>query len=145
MGRVTSVGILAFAILLGLGAAAPAQSVQTLKMSMVSFTFVPDVVTFHEAQRVVLQLSNDDTQPRAHSLASLYLNTVSYTVDGPAKQGQTPDGVKYILLEQGQKAQVSFVPTTRGQWSTFCSVYNHAARGETGAIIVWPAGYRPSH
>jgi hypothetical protein len=144
MGRVTLAGTLVFALLLGLGAAAPAQPVQTIKMSMVSFKFVPDIVTVHEGRRVVLQLSNDDTQSRAHSLASLYLNTVDYTVTGPAKQGVTPDGVKYILLDAGQRAEVSFVPAARGQWSMFCSVYNHAARGETGAIVVWPAGYNPT-
>lgn len=144
MGRVMITGALVAVLLLGLGAAAPAQPVQTIRMSMVSFKFVPDVLTVHAGQRVVLQLSNDDTQPRAHSLASLYWNTVNYTVTGPAKQGVTPDGVKYILLERGQKADVTFVPTARGQWSAFCSVFNHAARGETGAIVVWPAGYHVS-
>lgn len=141
MGRVTIAGTLACMLLLGLGAAAPAQQVQTIKMSMVSFKFVPEIVTLHEGQRVVLQLSNDDPQPRAHSVASLFWNTVSYTVTGPAKQGVTPDGVKYVLLDAGQKAEVTFVPAGRGQWSTFCSVFNHAARGETGAVIVWPPGF----
>ena len=144
MRRAVVSGALAFVLVLGFGAAAPAQPVQVIKMSMVSFKFIPDIVTLHEGQRVVLQLSNDDPQPRAHSIASLYLNTVSYTVTGPAKQGVTPDGIKYVLLDQGQKAEVTFVPAARGQWSTFCSVFNHGARGETGAIIVWPSGYRPA-
>ncbi len=141
MGRVMVASALAFVLLLGLGASAPAQPVQTIKMSMVSFKFIPEIVILHEGQRVVVQLSNDDPQPRAHSVASVFWNTVSYTVTGPAKQGVTPDGSKYILLDAGQKAEITFVPAGRGQWSTFCSVFNHAARGETGAIIVWPAGY----
>ncbi|HEV2439989.1 MAG TPA: cupredoxin domain-containing protein [bacterium] len=145
MGRLTIAGALTLVLLLGLGAAAPAQQVQTIKMSMVSFKFIPDVVTLHEGQRVVLQLLNDDPQPRAHSVASMFWSTVSYTVTGPAKQGVTPDGNKYILLDAGQKAEVTFVPAARGQWSTFCSVFNHAARGETGAIVVWPAGFHPTN
>jgi hypothetical protein len=118
MLRAVAGGALAFVLLLGLGAAAPAQTPQavlTIKMSMVSYKFVPDIVTLHDGQHAVLQLSNDDPQPRAHSFASLFLNTASYTVTGPAKQGVTPDGIKYI-----------------------------AARGETGVIVVWPAGYRPA-
>jgi uncharacterized cupredoxin-like copper-binding protein len=144
MGRAMVAGTLALTLLLGVGAAAPAQPVQTIKLSMVSFKFTPEIVILHEGQRVVLQLSNDDTQSRAHSIASLFWNTVSYTVAGPAKQGVTPDGIKYVVLDPGQTAEVTFVPAGRGQWSTFCSVFNHAARGETGAIIVWPAGYRPA-
>ena len=133
-------GMLALVALLGFGAGVGAQPVQTIKVSMVSFKFVPDIITVHQGQRVVLQLSNDDPQ-RAHSIASVYLNTITYTVTGPAKQGVTPDGAKYVLLDAGAKADMSFVPTARGQWSMFCSVFNHAARGETGAFVVWPAGY----
>lgn len=144
MGRLTLAGTLALVLLLALGSAAPAQQVQTIKMSLISWKFIPDIVTLHEGQRVVLQLSNDDPQPRSHALASMYWNTVGYTVTGPAKQGVTPDGIKYVLLDAGQKAEVTFVPAGRGQWSMFCSVFNHASRGQTGAIVVWPAGYHVS-
>ncbi|HLW48697.1 MAG TPA: hypothetical protein VKW09_13140 [bacterium] len=142
MARVTLRVLLVILALGGLGTAGRAQPVQTIKVSMVSFKFAPDLITLHEGQRTVLHLTNDDTQQRAHSLASMYLNATAYTVEGPAKQGVTPDGVKYILLEADQAADMTLVPTGRGPWSMFCSVFNHAARGATGAIVAWPAGYR---
>lgn len=141
MRQMAAAASLVLMALVGLGAGAGAQPVDTIKVSMVSFKFEPDLIRLHEGQRTVIHLSNDDPQ-RAHSLASIYWNTVTYTVQGPAKQGVTPDGVKYVLLDPGQTADVAFVPAARGQWSMFCSVFNHAARGETGAIVVWPAGYR---
>jgi hypothetical protein len=144
MRRIGLVAALLALALGGLGTGVHAQPAQMIKLSMVSFKFVPDLITLHEGQRTVLHLTNDDTQQRAHSVASIYWNTVSYTVQGAAKQGTTPDGVKYVLLDAGQTADVTFVPAARGQWSMFCSVFNHAARGETGAIVVWPAGYRSS-
>lgn len=146
MGRVTFAGVLACALLLGLGVAAPAQQVQVIKIAMDSFKFTPSVVTFNAGQRVVIQLANVDPKPDyAHTFASQYLSTVDYTVTGKAKQGVTKDGVKYVLVEPGNTAEIIFVPSGRGQWSFFCSAYNHASKGQTGALVVWPAGYKPAN
>ena len=145
MGRATIAGVVAFALLLGLGAAAPAQPVQVIKVSMDSFKFTPDVLTFNAGQRVVVQLTNVDPKPDyAHTFASQYLSTVDYTVTGQAKQGVTKDGVKYVLVEPGKSAEISFVPAGRGQWTFYCSSYNHASKGQTGALVVWPPGYAPN-
>lgn len=145
MGRLTIAGVLALVLLLGLGVAAPAQQVQVIKVSMDSFKFTPNVLTVNAGQRVVVQLTNVDPKPDyAHTFASQYLSTVDYTVTGTAKQGVTKDGNKYVLVEPGKSAEISFIPTGRGQWTFYCSAYNHASKGQTGALVVWPAGYNPT-
>jgi len=145
MGRLTIAGVLASVLLLGLGIAAPAQQVQVIKVSMDSFKFTPNVLTFNAGQRVVVQLTNVDPKPDyAHTFASQYLSTVDYTVTGTAKQGVTKDGNKYVLVEPGKSAEISFVPAGRGPWTFYCSAYNHASKGQTGALVVWPAGYNPT-
>lgn len=83
----------------------------------------------------------DKNAGRAHSFTSQYLGSVDYTVTGKAKQRVTKDGDKYVVVEQGDTAQISVVPSGRGQWTFYCSLYNHASRGQTGALVVWPAGY----
>ena len=145
MGRAMLAGLLAVALLLGVGAAAPAQPVQLIKVSMDSFKYTPNVLTVNAGQRVVVQLANVDAKPDyAHTFASQYLSTVDYTVTGKARQGVTKDGVKYVLVEPGNTAEISFVPAARGQWSFYCSAYNHASKGQTGALVVWPPGYNPT-
>lgn len=145
MGRATVAGALAFVLLLGFGVAAPAQKIQVIKVSMDSFKFTPSVLTVNAGERVVIQLANVDPKPDyAHTLASQYLSMVDYTVTGKAKQGVTKDGNKYVLVEPGNTAEISFVPAGHGQWSFYCSAYNHASKGQTGALVVWPAGYNPT-
>lgn len=145
MGRGFVVGTLACALLLTLNVTAPAQPVHLIKVSMDSFKFTPSVLTFNAGQRVVIQLTNVDPKPDyAHSFTSQYLSSVDYTVTGTAKQGVTKEGVKYVLVEPGKTAEISFVPSGHGQWTFYCSLYNHASKGQTGALVVWPAGYTPA-
>jgi uncharacterized cupredoxin-like copper-binding protein len=132
--------LVAFALLINLSTASPAQQVRTIKVSLVSFKFDPDVLTLNEGDRVILQLQNIDKE-RPHSFASPYFSTVDLTVRGDAKQDVTKDGWKTIILEPGTKAEAEFVARGRGQWTFICSLYNHASRGQTGALIVWPQGY----
>ena len=134
--------VLAIVLVFGMGSSSPAKSVRTIKVSMVSYKFVPEILKFNEGDRVIIQLSNDDTRPRAHAIASPYLSTVDLTVRGQAKVLVTPDGWKSVQLDQGQKAEVEFVARGHGQWVFICPVFNHASNGETGAFIVWPAGYQ---
>lgn len=134
--------LLVAVLLFGLGATSPAlaQPTRVIHIAMSSFKFEPDLFFVNEGDRVVLQLENIDPQ-RNHNFDSPYLSQVDFTVTGQFKQGVTPAGTKYVLVEPRQKAEVTFVATGRGQYGFVCSVFNHAARGETGAFVVWPAGY----
>lgn len=136
------IALLVAVLLFGLGATppAPAQPTRVIHIAMSSFKFEPDLFFVNEGDRVVLQLENIDPQ-RNHNFDSPYLSQVDFTVTGQFKQGVTPAGTKYVLVEPRQKAEVTFVAKGRGQYAFVCSVFNHAARGETGAFVVWPAGY----
>lgn len=138
--------LLGCALLFALNAPAPAQPVHLIKVAMDSYSYTPSVLTFNAGQHVVIELTNVDKQHpgRAHSFTSQYLGSVDYTVTGKAKQGVTKDGDKYVIVEDGDTAQISFVPSGRGQWTFYCSLYNHASLGQTGALVVWPAGYNPA-
>ena len=117
---------------------------RTINVSIVSYKFDPSLITMNAGDRITIQLSNDDPDKRAHSMASAFFSTVDYTVTGNAKQGVAKDGWKYILLDAGEKAAVSFVvPANPGQVTFICEQYNHAARGQVGTFVIWPAGYKP--
>jgi len=120
-----------------------AQPARVIRITMVSYKFDPSIVTFNAGDRVTLQLENTDPQGRGHSIASPYFSTVDYTVTGDAKQVVAPDGWKTIILDPGKKAEVTFLAQGKGQFTFVCEARGHAANGQTGQFIVWPAGYRP--
>ena len=140
--RISVISLLVVALLFGLSTAspAPAQTKRVIHVAMSSFKFEPDLFFVNEGDTVVLQLDNIDPQ-RPHNFDSLYLSNVDFTVSGQFKQGVSKDGAKYVLVEPTQKAEITFVAKGRGQYGFVCSVFNHASRGETGAFVVWPAGY----
>jgi len=135
-------------LLLGASLMTSAQTAptRTIKVSMVSFRYEPSVITMNVGDRVSLQITNDDkAHPgRAHSFASPFFQSLDYTVTGEAQQGVAKgDGWKYILIDDGKTAEVTFVPQTPGQFNFLCEQYNHASLGQVGAFVVWPAGYKP--
>jgi plastocyanin len=140
---------LAVALLLGASLMTSAQTplTRTIKVSMVSFKYDPGVITMNVGDRITLQITNDDkAHPgRAHSVASPFFQSLNYTVTGDAQQGVAKgDGWKYVLIDNGKTAEVTFVPQTPGQFNFLCEQYNHASLGQVGTFIVWPAGYKPS-
>ena len=145
--RLVIASLLGGALLLGASLVTSAQTPPTrvIKVSMVSFKYDPSVITMHVGERVTLQITNDDKDHpgRAHSIGSQFWSAVDYTVSGDAKEGVSKDGWKYILIDDGKTAQVTFVPKSPGQVNFLCEQYNHASLGQVGTFIVWPAGYKP--
>lgn len=139
------VAVLVAGLIFGVGPTppAPAQPLRVIHIAMSSFKFDPDLFFVHEGDRVVLQLENIDPQ-RNHNFDSPYLSQVEFTVTGQFKQGVSKEGTKYVFVEPGRKAEVTFVAKGHGQFGFVCSLFNHAARGEVGAFVVWPAGYHPA-
>ena len=127
-------------MLVGLSGASPAQARREIHMTATSFKFEPNIFSVNEGDTVVLQLENIDKQ-RPHAFNSPYLSQVDFTVTGQGKQDVTKDGSKYIRLEPGEKAEITFVAKGRGQYGFLCNLFTHASNGQTGAFIVWPAGY----
>ena len=138
--RIPAAAILAGVLLFGLSAGSPAKTRRVIPIVLSSFKFEPSLFFVNEGDTVVLQLENVATD-RPHAFNSSYLSTVDVHVSGQGKQGVTTDGTKYIRLEPGEKAEVTFVAKGRGQYGFVCNLYNHAARGQTGAFVIWPAGY----
>ncbi len=127
-------------LLFGVSGPAPAQTKLVIKINLSSWKFEPDIIKFNDGDTVVLQLVNVDSQ-RPHNIASAFLNTVDLTLRGDAVQGTTPDGWKHVQVEPGKTGEIEFVAKGRGQVGFICSVFDHASRGMTGAMIIWPAGY----
>ncbi|MDR7562975.1 MAG: cupredoxin domain-containing protein [Armatimonadota bacterium] len=119
--------------------AASAPSRKVFRISMTSFKFDPSIIRFHEGDRVVLQLVNEDPQ-RPHNIASAYFDQVELTVRGEFRRGTTSDGRPFVFVEPGNQAEVEFVARGRGQYSFLCSVGQHAAQGMTGAFAILPPG-----
>jgi len=140
--RALIIGLFAGALLLALGAPAPAQMKRVIKVNLSSWKFEPDILKLNDGDTVVLQLVNVDTQ-RPHNIASSFFSTINLTVRGDATQGTTSEGWKRVQLEPGKSGEVEFAVKGRGQVSFICAVFDHATRGMTGAFILWPPGYMP--
>ena len=116
--------------------AQPAPATQVIKVSMTSYSYDPNILTFKAGEKIDLQLTNVDPAGRGHSFGSPYWSTVKFTLTGDGKQGVSKDGWTYIQVDAGKTADITFVAAGRGQYDFLCELYNHAARGQTGQIIV---------
>ena len=146
--RLMLASLLMAALLIGSSLVTSAQTAltRTIKISMVSYKYDPSIITMNVGDRVTLQVTNDDkAHPgRAHSIASPFFQSLDYTVSGDAQQGVAKgDGWKYVIIDEGKTAEVTFVPRTPGQFNFLCEQYNHSSLGQVGTFIVWPAGYKP--
>ncbi|HKX17747.1 MAG TPA: cupredoxin domain-containing protein [bacterium] len=146
--RVSVAIVVAVALLFGTSLMTLAQTPPTrvIKVSMVSYKYDPSIITMNVGDRVTLQVTNADKDHpgRAHSIASPFFQSLNYTVSGDAQQGVAKgDGWKYIVVDYGKTAEVTFVPETPGQFNFLCEQYNHSSLGQVGTFIVWPAGYKP--
>lgn len=139
---IPATALLAAVLLVGLTgpSPAPAQTKRVIPITLSSFKYEPNMFFVNEGDTVVLQLENIDPK-RPHAFNSPYLSKVDFTVTGQYKQAEAKDGTKYVQLEPGQKAELMFVAKERGQYGFVCSLFNHAAQGQTGAFVIWPAGY----
>jgi uncharacterized cupredoxin-like copper-binding protein len=138
MARRLLLALLVAAWSVSLAAAGPAP--RTIRVSMTSFKFEPNIIRLVAGERVVLELVNEDPQ-RPHNLASELFNQVELTVRGEFRQGTTADGRRFVFVDAGKRAEVEFtVPRVNsGQVGFLCSVGQHAAQGMTGAFVVQPS------
>ena len=108
---------------------------KVFQISMVSFKFTPNLIQVNQGDTVVLQFLNDDPAGRNHSFASRLMLRIPYTVRGTYRTG-IDDERRFFASEPGQRFEVEFVATERGSFSFVCEVFDHGARGQTGAINV---------
>ncbi|MDR7417796.1 MAG: cupredoxin domain-containing protein [Armatimonadota bacterium] len=136
--RLALVGTLVAAVTLGMVAAAPAQTTppkRVIEVSMTSYKFEPSQLRVTEGETVVIRLKNVDPAGRRHNMASAYFATIPLTLRGDGEEG-TNEGRKYVVVSAGKEAEFEFVARNRGSYAFICSLFDHAARGQTGTLIV---------
>lgn len=108
---------------------------KVIQVSMTSFKFTPSLITVNQGDTVVLQVSNDDPDRRNHSIAARLFVKVEPTASGEFRTG-VADERRWFAAEPGKKYELTFVASERGTFPFVCGVFDHAARGQTGAINV---------
>jgi len=127
------------AVLLLPALTAPAQAQtgarKVFQISMASYTFTPALITVHRGDTVVLQMSNDDPERRNHSIAARLFTQLEVRATGQFRTG-VGDERRFFAAEPGQRFELEFVATQAGTFPFVCGVFDHGARGQTGAINV---------
>lgn len=135
--RMTLTGLLVAAATLGMAAGAPAQtpSRKIIEIVMTSYKYEPSQIRITEGDTVVIRLKNADQTGRRHNFSSTYLLNIPLTLRGDGEEG-TNEGRKFVAVEAGKQAEFEFVAKGRGSYAFICTVFDHAIRGQTGALIV---------
>lgn len=146
--RWTLLGLVLAAVLLISAAAAPvtAQGAKKIiKISMVSYKFIPDtitarmgdtpIITVNRGDTVIFQFSNDDPERRNHSLAARWLVNMEVQARGQFRTG-VGDERRFFAAEPGQKFELELTFRQAGSLPFVCGVFDHGSRGQTGAINV---------
>ncbi|HLA24013.1 MAG TPA: cupredoxin domain-containing protein [bacterium] len=108
---------------------------KVIQISAVSYKFTPSLITVSQGDTVVLQFSNDDPDRRNHSIAARLFTRIEATATGDFRTG-TADERRWFAAEPGKKFELTFVASERGSFPFVCGVFDHGARGQTGAINV---------
>lgn len=135
------VGLMTVVVLLSAAAGVPAQTParRVVEITMTSYKFEPNQIRVIEGETVVIRLKNPDPTGRRHNLATAYLLNIPIILRGDGEEGIS-EGRKYVAVEAGKQAEFEFVARGRGSYAFICSVLDHAARGQTGALIVSAPG-----
>ncbi len=123
----------------GVGQAQSRGSRKVFQMSAVSYSFIPSLITVNRGDTVVIQFSNDDTDRRAHSFAARWLVNLDVVARGTFRTGLA-DERRFFAADAGQKFEIEFVASQAGSFPFICGIFDHAARGEVGAINVVATG-----
>ncbi len=108
---------------------------KVIQVSMVSYKFVPALISVNQGDTVVLQVINDDPDRRNHSIAARLLTRIEAAATGDFRTG-VADERRFFAAEPGKKFELTFVAAERGSFGFVCGVFDHGSRGMTGAINV---------
>lgn len=132
-------------------AAVPGQAQGTkrvIKMSMVSYKFIPDtvsasfgdspIININRGETVILQVSNDDPERRNHSIAARWLVNMDVQARGQVRTG-TGDDRRFFAAQPGEKFELEMTFSQSGSFPFVCGVFDHGSRGQTGVFNVTTA------
>ena len=118
---------------------------KVIKISMVSYKFVPDtvsasfgdspIINIDRGETVVLQVSNDDPDRRNHSIAARWLVNMDVQARGQIRTG-TGDERRFFAAQPGEKFELEMTFNQAGSFPFVCGVFDHGARGQTGVFNV---------
>ncbi len=139
--RIVIAALMLAGVTLGLTTSVPAQTParKVFEVTATSFKFEPNQIQFNEGDTVVIRLRNIDPFGRPHNLSSAYLLDIPLTVRGDGREG-TSEGRKWVAVDAGKAAEFEFVARGRGSYAFLCSLFTHAAQGQTGAFFVTAPG-----
>lgn len=109
-------------------------SAATVTVTASDFKFTPDVLNLTEGRPVTLVLKNSGSVE--HTIASAYFSTQQLTVRGQSDQGETAAKLKFVAVNPGATAEITFTPRGRGRFQFICSIEGHAEAGMVGTIVV---------
>jgi len=137
--RVLLVGLIVAVTTLGIAAIVPAQTLsrKVIEVAMLEYKYEPHQIRFNEGDIVVMKLTN--TGRLDHNISARYWLNIPLTLRGDARQGISEDR-KWVALEPRKSGELEFVVQGRGSFPFLCTIFDHAARGKTGAFIVLAAG-----
>lgn len=100
-----------------------------------SYKYTPALLTVNTGDTVVIQFRNEDTDGRAHSIAARLFVDIQVTARGDYRTG-VADGRRFFAAEPGEGFELEFVAGVAGSFPFVCGIFDHGARGQTGAINV---------
>lgn len=146
--RWTLLGLVLATVLVLTAAAVPvtAQGAKKIiKISMVSYKFIPDtmtarvgdvaIITVNRGDTVIFQFSNDDPARRNHSFAARWLVNMEAQARGQFRTGVDEER-RFFAAAPGEKFELEMTFAQVGSLPFVCGVFDHAARGLGGAINV---------
>ncbi len=106
----------------------------TVTVTASDFKFTPDVLNLTEGRPVTLVLKNSGSIE--HTIASAYFSAQQLTVRGQSDQGETAAKWKFVAVNPGATAEITFTPRGRGRFQFICSIEGHAEAGMVGTFVV---------
>jgi uncharacterized cupredoxin-like copper-binding protein len=122
-------------MLLALGAGPP-PAPPRVPVTVTEFKFTPNTVTLTEGRPVTLVVTN--TGQIEHTMASAYLASQRLTLRGESREGETDTKWKFVGIDPGETAEITFTPRGHGRFPFMCSIEGHAEAGMTGTFVVSP-------
>lgn len=137
-------GLAVAGMALAMPSAVPAQTParKVFEVTMTSYKYEPAEFRFNEGDTVVIRMRNIDPAGRPHNISTRYWLDISLTLRGDTRQGTSEDR-KWVALDAGKQGEVEFVARGRGSFAILCTIFDHASRGQTGALFVLPPAASP--
>ena len=109
-----------------------------IRIELNEYAFSPARVSIPGGKPVILRVINRGRM--THMFASPYLASLDLEVEGADMEVDAPNGVKYVKLRPGTRAEIKFTPNARGTFEFECDV-KHAGRlhrdlGMKGELVV---------